>query len=59
MEPDNLDHLKEVLACPVCKGTLNYHKEKSVFSCRSCRLYFPVRNGIPVLLLEKAEHFDE
>ncbi len=59
MKTENFEHLKEVLACPVCKGVLKYHKAKMVFSCGACHLYFPVKNGIPILLLEKAEHFDK
>ncbi len=45
--------LLEILACPACKSALKEEGEGLV--CSKCRLRFPVRNGIPVMLLEEAQ----
>jgi uncharacterized protein YbaR (Trm112 family) len=44
----------EILACPVCKGTLKYHKESQVLVCRMDRLAYPIRDAVPVMLEEEA-----
>jgi len=46
--------LLDILACPVCKGTLRYEREPALLVCRADRLAFPLRDGIPVLLEEEA-----
>ena len=47
-------HLLEILVCPVCKGPLIYHKGEQELICRSDRLAYPIRDGIPVMLEEEA-----
>ena len=49
--------LLEILACPVCKGPLRM--DESCLVCTSCRLRYPIRDGIPVLLAEEAEQAGE
>jgi uncharacterized protein YbaR (Trm112 family) len=49
--------LLDILACPNCKGPLR-QGESSLF-CTACRLRYPVRDGIPVLLVEEAEKLGE
>ena len=46
--------LLEILACPVCKGTLKYAREAQVLVCRMDRLAFAVRDDVPVMLEEEA-----
>jgi uncharacterized protein YbaR (Trm112 family) len=46
--------LLEILVCPLCKGPLDYHKEESELVCKPCRLAFPVRDDIPVMLEDEA-----
>jgi uncharacterized protein len=46
--------LLDILACPVCKGPLIYHKEARELICSPCRLAYPVRDDIPVMLPEEA-----
>lgn len=41
------------LACPACKVALSLEGDKLV--CTECRRRFPVRDGVPVLLLDEAE----
>lgn len=47
--------LLEVLACPQCKGNLNYRKEVQKLECKKCMLAFRVEEGIPIMLVEEAE----
>ena len=42
--------LLEILACPLCKGPLQYRRAEQQLVCRGDRLAFPVRDGVPVLL---------
>ncbi|HSM93575.1 MAG TPA: Trm112 family protein [Anaeromyxobacteraceae bacterium] len=46
--------LKEILACPRCKGDLEFHEERNEIHCLRCRLVFRIDDGIPVMLLEEA-----
>ena len=50
--------LLDILACPVCKSSLVYDKEKQELICKADRLAFPVREGIPVMLEEEARQLD-
>lgn len=46
--------LLDLLACPLCKGPLHHKKEPEELICRPDRLAFPVRDGIPVMLVDEA-----
>ena len=46
--------LLEILACPICKGPLQFHRDAEVLVCRADRLAYPIRDGIPVMLEEEA-----
>ena len=45
-----------ILVCPSCRGTLAWDYEASELVCQSgtCGLAYPVRDGIPVLLVDEA-----
>jgi uncharacterized protein YbaR (Trm112 family) len=47
--------LLKILACPKCKGELFHREEKPSFECNNCLLSFPIRDDIPVLLIDEAE----
>ena len=47
--------LLEIIVCPVCHGKLDHIKNKSKLICRFDRLAYPIDDGIPVLLADKAE----
>ena len=49
--------LLDILACPQCKNTIRQDEENAVLICEQCRLKFPVRDGIPVMLVDEAETF--
>lgn len=51
------EELLAILACPVCKGALEQSPDQALY-CRSCGLRYPVRDGIPVMLVEAAERVD-
>jgi len=44
----------EALVCPVTQGTLSYDADKQELISKSGKLAFPIRNGIPVMLLDEA-----
>ena len=47
--------LKEILACPRCKGELEFRDEACEVVCQRCRLVFRVEGDIPVMLLDEAK----
>lgn len=51
--------LLEILACPKCKGDLDLNQEKEGLVCPACKLLYPVREGIPVMLVEEAAPFGD
>ena len=46
--------LLDILVCPVCKGPLAYMKQEQELICYACRLAYPIRDDIPVMLEEEA-----
>lgn len=46
--------LLEILACPLCKGTLLYDRSAQELICKFDRLAFPIRDDIPVMLEDEA-----
>jgi uncharacterized protein YbaR (Trm112 family) len=47
--------LLDLLACPKCKGPLDYRTATPEgFSCVACELFFRVEEGIPNFLIEEA-----
>ena len=47
--------LLEIIVCPMCRGKLEYQKDESSLICRFDRVYFPIEEGIPVLLENEAK----
>ena len=46
--------LKEVLACPKCKGEVEIREEAKEIRCPRCRLAYRIEDDIPVMLVEEA-----
>jgi uncharacterized protein YbaR (Trm112 family) len=42
------------LVCPVCRSGLYSDKEKNVLVCKADKLAYPIRENIPVMLVEEA-----
>ena len=49
--------LLDILACPQCKEPIRQDETKCVLICDRCHLKFPVRDDIPVMLIDEAETF--
>ena len=47
------DELRAILVCPACKGDLVFEETRII--CRACRKAYPIREGIPVMLVNEAE----
>lgn len=47
--------LLDILACPKCKTPVRLEGEKIVCTSSACGLRYPIRDGIPVMLIEEAE----
>ena len=45
--------LLEILACPACRGNIVEKEEKIV--CQECGRKYPIRDGVPVMLVDEAE----
>lgn len=46
--------LLDILVCPVCKGNLEYQKTRQELVCKPCKLAYPIRDDIPVMLEQEA-----
>ena len=56
----NLDPaLLEILACPNCRADLRVDDAHSELVCTSCGYAYPVRDDIPVLLVDEARRPDD
>lgn len=47
--------LLDILACPACKGDILYDQENEKLICQKCGRRYPIRDGIPVMLIDEAE----
>jgi len=47
--------LLDILVCPSCRGEVEYREQEEVIVCTQCGLRYPVRDDIPVMLIEEAE----
>ena len=49
--------LLDILACPKCKGDIELLEDKGLL-CRSCKLIYPIKDSIPVMLIDQALPYD-
>jgi uncharacterized protein YbaR (Trm112 family) len=55
-----MDHrLLDILACPICKGPLVHRRDESELVCRGDRLAWPIRDGVPVMLVAEAREITQ
>ena len=47
-------NLLNILVCPVSRGSLIYDEENNELICEESKLAYPIIDGIPVMLKEKA-----
>ena len=50
IDPD----LLSVLACPKCKEDLTLARDEKGLICETCHVVYPIRNGVPVMLVEES-----
>jgi uncharacterized protein YbaR (Trm112 family) len=48
------EQLLAILVCPKCKGDLEYRPEEPSLVCQACRLSYPIRDDIPIMLIDEA-----
>ena len=48
--------LLDILVCPICKSELDLQSGDSELACKPCKLAFPIKDGIPIMLEEEARH---
>ncbi len=46
--------LLDILICPDCHGEVEYKERRRLIICTQCALQYPVRDDIPVMLVEEA-----
>ena len=46
--------LKEILACPKCKGELEFREAEQQIRCNACKLAYRIEDDIPVMLIDEA-----
>jgi len=46
--------LLEILACPKCKGNIRLNGNGDGLICDACRLMYPIKENIPVMLIDEA-----
>lgn len=51
--------LIQILVCPVCKGPLVHKKAEQELICKPCRLAYPIKDDIPVMLEEEARRLPD
>jgi uncharacterized protein len=51
--------LKELLACPKCKGELEFREQEARILCKTCKLAYRIEEDIPVMLIDEATALPE
>lgn len=46
--------LLDILACPKCKGNIHLNEKEDGIICDSCKLMYPIKDDIPVMLIDEA-----
>ena len=56
--PDIDPKLLEILVCPLTKTTLRYDKKEQELISDQAKLAYPIRDGIPIMLVDEARELD-
>ena len=51
--------LLELMVCPLTKGRLNYDREHNELVSEKAKLAYPIRDGIPIMLVSEAREIEE
>nr|WP_246704167.1 Trm112 family protein [Rhizobium sp. P38BS-XIX] len=49
----------ELLVCPLTKGRLSYDRERNELVSEKARLAYPIRDGIPIMLISEARRIED
>lgn len=52
-------NLLEIIACPICKGKLQYKRADQELICKFDKLAFPIRDDIPVMVESRARNIQD
>lgn len=44
-----------ILACPTCRGPVTMNEDKTGLVCQACAVIYPIREDIPIMLVEEAK----
>ena len=50
--------LLEILVCPLTKSALSYDRDAQELISEQARLAYPIRDGIPIMLVDEARQID-
>jgi len=50
--------LLALLVCPQCKGDLELTPNQDGLNCRACKLSYPIKDDIPVMLIDEASRLE-
>ncbi|MDQ6963889.1 MAG: Trm112 family protein [Mariprofundales bacterium] len=53
------EELLKILACPKCKQAVHYNDNRDGLVCDGCKLEYPIRDDIPVMLIDEAKSIAE
>jgi len=51
--------LLAILACPKCKGDIRLNESEKGLICDACKLMYPIKDDIPVMLIDEAIRLEE
>ncbi len=51
--------LLDILACPLTKSSLIYDEKAQELISKKAKLAFPIRDGIPIMLIDEARELEE
>ncbi|CUX57846.1 MULTISPECIES: Trm112 family protein [Agrobacterium] len=51
--------LLELLVCPLTKGRLSYDRSRNELISESARLAYPIRDGVPIMLISEARKIED
>ena len=47
--------LLDIIVCPACKNDLTYSEVQQTLTCSGCHRVYPIKDGIPILLVDEAK----
>lgn len=53
------EELLQILACPACKSRIELKPDGNALKCVSCKRVYPIRDDIPVMLIDEATIEDD